>query len=45
MGRDRSGKRAAQGLGVVPGIVRDKARVIKLNKFNTAIVDQLETPK
>lgn len=36
---------AAQALGVVPAIVRDKARAIKLNKFDSAMVDQWEIHK
>ena len=36
---------AAQALGVVPAIVRNKARAVKLNKFETAMVDKWDTPK
>lgn len=34
---------AAQALGVVPAIVRNKARAIKLNKFEAEMVDKWET--
>src|SRR5574341_1414918 len=34
---------AAQALGVVPALMRDKAKVIKLNKFDSAMVDKWET--
>ena len=36
---------AVQVLGVVPAIVRNKARAVKLSKFETAMVDKLDTPK
>jgi hypothetical protein len=34
---------AAQALGVVPALLRDKAKVVKLNKFESLIVDKWET--
>jgi len=34
---------AAQALGVVPANVRAKARAVKLNKFESAMVDKWET--
>jgi hypothetical protein len=36
---------AAQALAVVPAMIRDKARAIKLNKFDSAMVDHLDIPK
>ena len=36
---------AVQVLGVVPAIVRNKARAVKLSKFETAMVDKWDTPK
>jgi hypothetical protein len=36
---------AAQALGVVPAMIRDKARAIKLNKFESAMVDQWGIPQ
>ena len=34
---------ADQALGVVPALIRDKARAIKLNKFESELVDKWET--
>ena len=36
---------AVQALGVVPAIVRNKARAVKLCKFETAMVDKWDIPK
>lgn len=33
----------AQALGVVPAIVRNKAKVVRLNKFESATVDEWKT--
>ena len=34
---------AAQALGVVPALIRDQARAIKLSKFPSEIVDKWKT--
>jgi len=34
---------AAQALGVVPALVRNKARAVKLSKFESDIVEKWET--
>jgi hypothetical protein len=36
---------AAQALGVVPAIIRDKARVVKLSKFEPEMVEKWHTSK
>ena len=36
---------AAQALGVVPALVRNKAKAVKLAKFEPEIVDKWETPE
>jgi len=34
---------ASQALGVVPAVVRDKARAVKLSKFESDMVEKWET--